>query len=459
MKNRSLKTKLTLLYTVLMTLVILTALAVLLSLSGQALRSGVQTALREQVHQSTRDITPFEDRLEIDSDFYDLDQGIYLSVYGEDGTFLYGRVPYGFNTGEFLRDGQLRTLSSSETQWYVYDARFDLQPYGEVYIRGVSSVAAADHSTAVTFRFAGILLPLMAAVTAFIGYRMTRRALLPVRRITETVQKIQTDEDLSRRVGLGSGRDEIYRLGKTFDGLLEKLEASFQREKQFTSDVSHELRTPLTVILNQCGAMLEHPDLSRTEREGLLLIQKKASDMARLISQLLLLSRADQGRQPVNPELLSLSELTEITAEEQQALAAEKDITLETRIQPGIMAAVDETLYIRMLTNLISNAVSYGRKGGHIYVSLDLENGMAVGRVRDDGYGISEKDLPHIFERFYRGDSSRTDSSHSGLGLSMAQWILKVHSGFIDAESTPTKGSVFTFRLPAASEDRSPKKT
>ena len=320
-------------------------------------------------------------------------------------------------------------------------------------------MAAADHSTAVTFRFAGILLPLMAAVTAFIGYRMTRRALLPVRRITETVQKIQTDEDLSRRVGLGSGRDEIYRLGKTFDGLLEKLEASFQREKQFTSDVSHELRTPLTVILNQCGAMLEHPDLSRTEREGLLLIQKKASDMARLISQLLLLSRADQGRQPVNPELLSLSELTEITAEEQQALAAEKDITLETRIQPGIMAAVDETLYIRMLTNLISNAVSYGRKGGHIYVSLDLENGMAVGRVRDDGYGISEKDLPHIFERFYRGDSSRTDSSHSGLGLSMAQWILKVHSGFIDAESTPSKGSVFTFRLPAASEDRSPKKT
>ena len=92
--------------------------------------------------------------------------------------------------------------------------RFDLQPYGEVYIRGVSSVAAADHSTAVTFRFAGILLPLMAAVTAFIGYRMTRRALLPVRRITETVQKIQTDEDLSRRVGLGSGRDEILPAGK-----------------------------------------------------------------------------------------------------------------------------------------------------------------------------------------------------------------------------------------------------
>ena len=457
MKKWSLKAKLTILYTILMTLVILTALAVLISLSGQALRSSVQASLRDQVHQSIRKIQPEKGRLKIDSDFYDLEDGVYLSVYSEDGTFLYGRIPYGFNTDRELRDGQLWTLSSSGAHWYVYDVRFDLENYGPVFIRGISSVAAAETSTAVTLRFAGILLPLMAAVTAFIGYRMSRRALLPVRRITETVQKIQADRDLSMRINLGKGRDEIYGLAATFDQLLEKLDTAFQREKQFTSDVSHELRTPLTVILNQCGAILNRRQLSPKEEEEIRLIQKKAGDMARLVSQLLLLSRADQGRQPVNPELLSLSELTEITAEEQQSLAAEKEITLDTRIQPGIMASVDETLYIRMLTNLISNAVSYGRKGGHIEVSLDLENGMAVGRVRDNGYGISKKDLPHIFERFYRGDSARTDPAHSGLGLSMVQWILKVHSGSIEAESTPSKGSVFTFRLPAASGEPSPK--
>ncbi len=448
MKKWSLKVKLTVLYTAIMTLVTVTALGILLSLSSQELQASAQAALREQVHRSLQDITPYADRLEIDSDFYDLDGGVYLSVYSEDGVFLYGRVPYGFNTGESLRDGQLRTLSARDAHWFVYDMRFDLESYGPVYIRGVTSAAGAETSTAVTLRFAMVILPLMVAVTAFIVYRMSRRALLPVRRITDTVQKIRTDEDLSRRVSLGKGRDEIYRLADTFDSLLEELETAFQREKQFTSDVSHELRTPLTVILNQCGVLLERRDLPERERREIQAIQRKASDMARLISQLLLLSRADQGRQPLNLELLSLSELTEITAEEQAELAAEKGIQLTAKIQPDILAEVDETLYIRMLTNLLDNAVTYGGAGGHVTLELTAENGIAVGIVRDDGPGISEQDLPHIFERFFRADPSRTDSSHSGLGLSMVKWILEAHGGTIQAESVPGKGSAFRFRLP-----------
>ena len=448
MKSWSLKAKLTFLYTLLMILVILTALGILISLSRQAILSSVQAALRSQVHDSISSISPAENRLDIDSDFYDLDAGIYLSVYSEDGVFLYGRVPYGFNTGESLRDGQIRTVSASGAHWYVYDAQYNLESYGIIYIRGVTSIAEAENSTAVTLRSAAVILPLMAGVTAFIGYRMTRRTLLPVRRITETVQKIQADGDLSRRVNLDGGRDEIYRLGETFDLLLLELDTSFRREKQFTSDVSHELRTPLTTILNQCGAMLERPDLSREQREDVLLIQKKASSMARLISQLLLLSRADQGRQPVSFELLSLSELTEMAAEEHRQTAADKDMRLETRIQPGITAEVDETLYIRMLTNLLSNAVGYGRRGGNISVELYAAEDMAVGTVRDDGNGISAKDLPHIFERFYRADASRSDSEHSGLGLSMVKWILDAHGGSIEAESVPGQGSAFTFRLP-----------
>ena len=202
------------------------------------------------------------------------------------------------------------------------------------------------------------------------------------------------------------------------------------------------------MILNQCGVLLERRDLPERERREIQAIQRKASDMARLISQLLLLSRADQGRQPLNLELLSLSELTEITAEEQAELAAEKGIQLTAKIQPDILAEVDETLYIRMLTNLLDNAVTYGGAGGHVTLELTAENGIAVGIVRDDGPGISEQDLPHIFERFFRADPSRTDSSHSGLGLSMVKWILEAHGGTIQAESVPGKGSAFRFRLP-----------
>ena len=164
-----------------------------------------------------------------------------------------------------------------------------------VYVRGITSVTDAEESFTVTLRFALILLPLMVAATAFIGYRFTRRTLLPVKRITETVRQIRADADLSRRIGLkGSSdkdRDEIYNLAGTFDDMLSELEAVFNREKQFTSDVSHELRTPVSVILAQCGACLADQTLTEEQKGQILLIQRKAKEMSDMISQLLFLSR------------------------------------------------------------------------------------------------------------------------------------------------------------------------
>ena len=117
-----------------------------------------------------------------------------------------------------------------------------------------------------------IILPLLVILTGIIGYRFTRRTLLPVQKITETVKKIRKDEDLSQRVGLGNGKDEIYQLSETFDQMLEELEETFKREQQFTSDVSHELRTPVTVILAQCEAMLQDPVFSSGQKEQVKVI-------------------------------------------------------------------------------------------------------------------------------------------------------------------------------------------
>lgn len=129
----------------------------------------------------------------------------------------------------------------------------------------------------IAVRFAVILLPLTVILTALIGYRLIRRTLLPVRQMTETVQEIQKDGDLSRRIGVSqeTGKDEFYQLAGTFDGMLESLEQAFLRERQFTSDVSHELRTPVSVILSQCEASLNHTDLSEEQRKEILLIRKK----------------------------------------------------------------------------------------------------------------------------------------------------------------------------------------
>ena len=394
MKRFSLKLKLTAMYSFFMVLVTCFCLAILFSLSGKEILTSAQMHLKERVHESADEIE--------------------------------------------LEDG--------------YDVQYEMESNQEFYIRGVISVTGAQREFLIAVRLAVILMPMIVILTALIGYRLIRRTLLPVRQMTETVQEIQKDGDLSRRIGVSqdTGKDEFYQLAGTFDGMLESLEQAFLRERQFTSDVSHELRTPVSVILAQCEASLNRTDLSEEQRKEILLIRKKAGEMSQMISQLLLLSRADQGRQQLNKEEINISELTEIIVEEQKMLAQRRKIEVHTEIEPDITGYLDESFYIRMLDNLISNAVSYGKEGGNIKVTLHQIPSGVRGTVEDDGIGISRDDQVHIWERFYRVDASRTgkeDGSHSGLGLSMAKWIAQAHGGNVRVESELGKGSCFTFEL------------
>ena len=464
MKGISLKLKLTLLYTFFMAALTCAALAILFSLSNREILSSAQSRLERRVQDSLDDLDYEDGALEVDSDFYAVTRDVYLSLYDSDMYFLYGKIPQGFDQQPEFEDGVTRTIREGNSSWYVYDLSFRLASDYTVYVRGITSVTEAEASFTITLRFALILLPLMVLATALIGYRFTRRTLLPVRQITSTVQKIRADADLSRRIGLTGqsviadkkrkNRDEIYVLAETFDEMLGELEQVFNREKQFTSDVSHELRTPVGVILAQCETMLRDPDLSKEHRDEIRLIRRKAENMADMISKLLFLSRADQGRQPLNKEKIDLSGITEMTVEEGQMLADAdgRGIRIEGKITPDIEAWADETFYIRMLVNLISNAVRYSYDNGVVEVSLDKEGADIVGMVRDHGTGISGTALPHIWERFYRADSSRTDGNHSGLGLSMVKWIAEAHGGRVSVESLEGEGSTFTFRIPGEKE-------
>lgn len=452
MKRFSLKLKLTAMYSFFMVLVTCLCLAVLFSLSGNEILTSAQMHLRERVQESADEIELEDGEFEIDSDFYSLDNNVYLALYDTGGDFLYGKVPPGLEQAPQFEDGKIRTVKSGTEQWYVYDVQYEMENGQEFYIRGVVSVTETQKEFLIAVRFAVILLPLTVILTVLIGYRLIRRTLLPVRQMTETVQEIQKDGDLSRRIGVSqdTGKDEFYQLAGTFDGMLESLEQAFLRERQFTSDVSHELRTPVSVILAQCEASLNRTDLSEEQRKEILLIRKKAGEMSQMISQLLLLSRADQGRQQLNKEEINISELTEIIVEEHKMLAQRRKIEVHTEIEPDITGYLDESFYIRMLDNLISNAVSYGKEGGNIKVTLHQIPSGVRGTVEDDGIGISRDDQVHIWERFYRVDASRTgkeDGSHSGLGLSMAKWIAQAHGGNVRVESELGKGSCFTFEL------------
>lgn len=439
-------------YSFFMVLMTCLCLAVLFSLSGNEILTSAQMQLRERVQESADEIELEDGEFEIDSDFYSLDNNVYLALYDTGGNFLYGKVPPGLEQDPQFEDGKIQMVKSGTEQWYVYDVQYEMENGQEFYIRGVVSVTETQKEFLIAVRFAVILLPLTVILTALIGYRLIRRTLLPVRQMTETVQEIQKDGDLSRRIGVSqdTGKDEFYQLAGTFDGMLESLEQAFLRERQFTSDVSHELRTPVSVILAQCEASLNRTDLSEEQRKEILLIRKKAGEMSQMISQLLLLSRADQGRQQLNKEEINISELTEIIVEEQKMLAQRRKIEVHTEIEPDITGYLDESFYIRMLDNLISNAVSYGKEGGNIKVTLHQIPSGVRGTVEDDGIGISRDDQVHIWERFYRVDASRTgkeDGSHSGLGLSMVKWIAQAHGGNVRVESELGKGSCFTFEL------------
>lgn len=452
MSRMSLKIKLTILYTFFMVIVTCAALLILFSLSSREVLSSVQTKLENRVQKSVEDIDYKEGEFVIDNDFYSVFRDIYLSIYDENMYFMFGKIPHGFDENPGLSDGEMRRITDGGKDWYVYDMSFRIDASNTVYVRGITSVTDAEESFAVTVRFALILFPILVLATAIIGYRITRRALMPVRKMTQTVKEIREDADLSRRIGINGNEkegDEIRILAETFDSMLDELEKVFEREKQFTSDVSHELRTPVSVILAQCGETLSCGNLAEKDRDAVLLIRRKAEETADLLAQILFFSRADQGRQPISKEWINLGEITEMAVEEQKLLleASGKDIDIFYDPKPELYAEADETLFIRLIGNLLSNAVRYSRTGGRIDVILKKSGDEIVGEVRDNGIGIRKKDMPKIWERFYRADPSRSEEG-SGLGLSMVKWIAETHGGWADAESVFGEGSSFRFGIP-----------
>lgn len=448
MKGLPLKWKLTILYTLFMMILTAAMLGVIFSLSSSTILASVKQELEDKVYDSLEDVEWEGSYLDIDSDFFEVDDGIYLSVYDVSGNLLGGRVPYGLSETIPFSEG-LQEITVGDIRWYFLDISQEIEGYGQIYLRGITSVTDAESSLQVTLRMSLVLFPIMVLLMAGLGYFFIGRALRPVAKITATAREIYEKEDLSKRIGMAKGRDEIYELAQTFDQMLDKLEDSFQKEKQFTSDASHELRTPVTVILSQCEYLLDEGSLSMEEQKSVEVIKRKAQNMARMISQLLFLSRADQNRQVIQKEDLDLSMLTEIAVEEQQEIALSRGIRIETDIQEHIHGYVDETLFIRIWMNLLGNAITYGKENGWIKVGLSMKEGIIYGYVQDNGIGIRQEDLPKIWERFYQVDTSRASRENfgSGLGLPMVKWIVEAHGGKISAKSEYGKGSMFFFQM------------
>lgn len=446
MKRLSIKARVTLWFTLFLTLLAGLALGTLLAVGGQLTEQGSQNTLKKAVSEGLEELDWEDGRPDIDDDLKSYQDGVWLAVYDQTGSLVYGGLPDDLGLDQPFEEGALRTCRQGQEVWYLYDLVSRGQE-GTLWLRGATAAQSANQTFLMLLRLALVALPFLVLAGALGGYAIANHAFGPVRRITRAAEQISDGQDLSRRIDLGPGRDEIYTLAATFDRMFARLEASFQAEKQFTSDASHELRTPVAVILAQC----EEAQADPSQRDhALQVIQSQAQGMSALISQLLTLARADQGRLNLEKEPIDLGELTQMVAAQTEELAAAKGIRVECRADAGLWVQGDETMLVRMLLNLTENAVKYGREGGFVRITLSRQGDCLEGRVEDDGIGITPQQQERIWERFYQADPSRSPSQGGvGLGLPMVRTIVQAHGGRVWAESRPGGGSVFLFRLPA----------
>lgn len=443
MKNLSIKARLVIVHTLMMSLVVIIVLGILFSISGNEVDANVRTTLENRVNESYENIAYRDGILTFNNDFIEIQDGIYLSAYELDSTeLLYGRLPYGFEYNLVFEEGNIREIAIADATYYVYDMSVPIEGYHTIMIRGVVSIADAQREFRATLRITLILLPILIILTALVGYIISKRAMRPVKRITDTVKEIRSSHDLSKRVKLGKGNDEIYRLAHTFDELLSDVDSAFKREKQFTSDVAHELRTPITTVKIAIDDILKRDDLDKELKEELMIIQKKNDMMAKMVSELLALSRADQGRLEIKKEKIDLSDLTLMILDSFKEMIKDDDIDLLADIEPEIYIEADEVLIMRLYNNVLENARKFTKS--KISVALKSSDDKVSISISDDGIGIKDEDKEKIFDRFYQADTSRNKEG-SGLGLSMVKWIAEVHDMSIDVRSTLGEGTTFTF--------------
>jgi heavy metal sensor kinase len=304
---------------------------------------------------------------------------------------------------------------------------------------------ALDHFRGVLL----LLIPLLLLVASAGGYWMSRRALAPVVRITQTAERIGS-RNLSSRLEVAQSRDELQHLSETLNGMLERLEMAFRRITQFTADASHELRTPVALMRTTAELSLRKPRAEADYREALTQILRELETTSALIENLMLLARADSGVEVLQFAPVDLAEILGDACRQGRILTEGKQISFQELItQDPVIVEGDAGALRRLFVILLDNAVKYTPPGGTVTLTLTDPRGVAVAEIRDTGIGIGEVDLPHIFERFYRADKARSPGMGGvGLGLSIGRWIAEAHGGVIEAESTPGQGSVFRVRLP-----------
>jgi two-component system, OmpR family, sensor kinase len=299
-----------------------------------------------------------------------------------------------------------------------------------------------------------MVIPLTILLTGVGGYLLARRSLAPVVAMGGQASRIG-EENLETRLSVSNPQDELGQLAISFNGLLNRLSVSFDRQKRFVADASHELRTPVAILCGETEVTLGKRERSEEEyRETLTILGAEAKRLKHIVEDLFTLARADAGQHPLYRTDFYLDELAAECVKNVRTLSSAKNISISIESEGEAPFHADEALVRRMLLNLLGNAIKYTPAGGLVRVRCIEQNGSYELSVEDSGPGIPAELQARIFERFFRADKARSRSDGdggAGLGLSIASWIASAHGGKLELTRSSSEGSVFTATLPETS--------
>lgn len=466
MKRLSIKAKITVWFSTAIILITLISMCSVMYISNATIQKGVRDNLIETVENNVDEIEFYADYnrleldddydlyleykggyLEIDDDFIRSMNGITNSLYDKDGTILYGENPiYKLTDSCPFTDKKVQTVKSDTgMRYYIYDHKLNVKGIDYLWLRGISSSEYGVSQMNSIIRLSLWILPALVIIAIVGGYLLARRTLKPIEKMSASAEEIREGHDLTKRIEIGEGNDELFSLADTFNNMLDRLEKSFKAEQQLTNDISHELRTPVAVIMSQCELSLEQERNAEDDEEALQLVMRQSRKMSSMINDMLSFARLERSNGEIEKQRISLSETVDSVCED-MALINERGITLHKDIAPDIFIDGNTELMSRLVINLISNAYRYGKDNGNIYVKLYSDDGKIKLSVKDDGIGIAEQDKEKIWNRFFRGDSSRSTKG-TGLGLNFVREIARLHGGEMSVESTLGEGSDFILTI------------
>lgn len=444
MKPLSVKLRIAVWLTLLTGLLAVLLLAFMLSISRVVAAQSSMSQLSQTVRSNLSQTGMVNDRLALGDGFRFYQDGISTLIYSRNKALLAGQIPVSFSVEEEFQNGITRMVNAGSGQYLVLDLWLPMGWEDGVWLRGLMEVPENRQITASLLRVALIVLPAFMALAALGSYWIVRRAFRPLDSIMSAASSINEAQDLSRRIGLPPGRDEFSKLAATFDQLFQRLEKSFETEQQFAADASHELRTPVSIIKGACEYAEKYDETPEDRRETIAMIHRQADRMSQLISQLLSMTRLDQGTETARLEPVNLNGLLRSLCEEQ----AYDSHRLILELQEEVTVTADPALLSRLVQNLVENGFKYGKPDGCVWISVRQSGGEILLEVRDNGMGIPPEQQEKVWQRFYRADAARSSEGGTGLGLSIVQQIAQLHGGHMTLESIPQVGSAFTLHLP-----------